>query len=288
MIHLSNDLILAEIHPKGAELQRLFHKRHGIEHMWNGDAAYWGKHSPVLFPIVGSLKEGHFIYDEKSYALPRHGFARDMEFTAAQLSETAAVFTLTHNEKTLSVYPFEFVLKLVYTLDEDVLTVEYFVENPADKPMYFSIGAHPAFAVPFNGGGYEDHYLEFDAPVTAGRYPLVDGGLVLPQDNPFLKAEKALPLSHALFSADAVVLRNIDINTVSLCNSNSSHGLQMRIQGWPDLGIWAAPNAPFVCIEPWCGHADLSNHNQQLVNKAGIIELSAGAAWQKSWQVQLF
>jgi galactose mutarotase-like enzyme len=288
MIHLENEYLSVTVHPKGAELQTLSRKDTGINYLWKADPAYWGKHSPVLFPIIGSLKDNTYIFDGKSYTLPRHGFARDKTFGVMQAGGEEAVFTLKDDEDTRAVYPFAFEFRVRYRLTGPELEVHYEVLNPAAAPLYFSVGGHPAFAVPLDAPNrYEDYYLFFSHQETAGRWPLQDG-LLEAEATPFLQDSQKIALTHELFAADAVVLQGLRSDTVTLKSDKSGHGLRFSIKGWPDLGIWAAPGAPFVCIEPWQGHADYVNHDQQLVHKEGIVELAAAQEWARSWKVELF
>jgi galactose mutarotase-like enzyme len=272
----------------GAELQKLTGVESGIEYLWNGDAAYWGKFSPVLFPIVGTLKNNHYSYKGSFYTLHRHGFAREKMFTAEQVSDSEAVFSLHDDESTRVLYPFRFILQLRYKLEGNRLTVSYTVYNPGDEELYFSIGAHPAFAVPLKKElAYEDYYLAFNEPETAGRWGLQDG-LLMENPIPFLQNEQQIPLSQELFAKDAIVLKGLKSTSVALRTAIDSRGLSFGIDGWPHLGIWAAPGAPFVCIEPWQGHADPVNHDGNLVSKPGIVKLAVSEDWQKSWWVELY
>jgi galactose mutarotase-like enzyme len=288
MIHLQNELLSVTIHPKGAELQTLCRKDNGINYLWKADPAYWGKHSPVLFPIIGTLKDDTYIFDGKTYSLPRHGFARDKTFEAALVSEQEAVFTLKDDEDTRAVYPFAFEFRVRYRISGPELEVCYEVYNPGAAPLYFSVGGHPAFAVPLEENSrYEDYYLLFSQPETAGRWALRDG-LLEAEATPFLQDSQKITLTHELFAADAIVLKGLHSDTVTLKSDVSGHGLRFRIKDWPDLGIWAAPQAPFVCIEPWQGHADYVNHDRQLLHKEGMVELAASGEWARSWKVELF
>lgn len=287
MIFLENELLYAAIAPKGAELQNLVHKKYGREHMWRGDAAYWGKHSPVLFPIVGGLKNDTYYYKNKTYQLPRHGFARDKVFAAEQLSATEAVFTLTQDEQTLAVYPFTFILKLRYRLNEGTLSCTYEVYNPGNEAMLFSIGAHPAFAVPFTSDtSYTDYYLEFNKAENLQRWKLEDGLIASPE--PLALERNVLPLQESLFYKDAIVLKQMKSNQIKLGCNKISPGLHFKFDNFPFFGIWAAKDAPFVCLEPWCGIADSISHDQQLVNKEGINVLPANSHWQRTWSVECF
>jgi galactose mutarotase-like enzyme len=287
MITLQNDTLTAQIHPKGAELQGLQHTN-GLQYMWSGDAGYWGKFSPVLFPIVGTLKNDTYIFEDKEYHLPRHGFARDKVFTVDQISDTEAVFSLTYNEETIQVYPFQFTLKLRYKLYNNELSCTYEVINEDKQDIYFSVGAHPAFAVPLeNAHEYTDYYLKFHPAEPLFRHKLADGLIsnnVVEVNSP----NGELPLSPELFSEDALVFKYLKTNEITLGSPLSEHGLRFRYSDFPFLGIWAARNAPFVCIEPWCGIADSVDHNQQLTQKEGINKLAPGEQWQRIWSVACY
>lgn len=297
MITLQNKLLTASINPKGAELQSLLHKN-GLQYMWNGNATFWGKHSPVLFPIVGTLKDDTYYYKDKAYQLPRHGFARDMEFSPKLINKEEAVFTLKQNKETLKVYPFEFTLKLRYQLRENRLLCSYEINNPGAGELLFSIGGHPAFSLPLvKGTAYTDYYLLFSKEETLLRYKL-NNGLISDAREPIetfaVKKQHSadtaiqLPLTQELFYEDAIVLKHLENHYTTLATDKHEHGLQFDFTGFPYLGIWAAKNAPFLCIEPWCGITDNTQHNQQLEKKEGIITLKAGGAWQRTWSVTCF
>lgn len=287
MIILENEILRAAIAPKGAELQSLVNTTTGIEHMWSGDAAYWGKFSPVLFPIVGGLKNETYYVNDTAYQLPRHGFARDKTFTAEKISATEAVFTLTQDEQTLTVYPFQFLLTLRYRLHGATLSCTYEVYNPAKDELLFSVGAHPAFAVPFaKDTVYTDYYLQFNAAEKLQRWKLENGLIAAPEPLPL--TGNTLPLHASLFYEDAIVLKHMQTNQLTLGSTKHNHGIHFKFADFPFFGIWAAKDAPFVCLEPWCGIADSVTHDQQLKNKEGINVLAANARWQRSWSVECF
>lgn len=275
------------IKPLGAELCSVRHTN-GIEYMWQAEAA-WPKHSPVLFPIVGTLVNNTYYYQQQAYHLPRHGFAREMRFMPTLLSETEALFTLCSNANTLAVYPFHFRLHLHYHLHHDTLTCTYMVENTSDSEMYFSIGGHPAFAVPLlSTEQYSDYQLRFSETEPLLRWKL-NNGLLRNDTEPVTgQMGNSLPLQPSLFYEDAIVLKYLQSETVSLLNADASHGIDFRIKEFPHLGIWGAKDAPFVCIEPWCGHADPVNHAQDITQKPGIEKLEANGFWQRSWTARFF
>lgn len=289
MIFLENEYLKASFVTKGAELQSLVHKKNGINYLWSGDPAYWGKFSPVLFPIVGALKNNTYYFDGQSYQLSRHGFARDYNFRLAVISDSEIVFKLCHNEETLKIYPFEFTLQLRYSLNGPALTCSYEVNNPSGRnSMLFSIGGHPAFAIPVNQTiTYDDYYLQFnnDSELKFHKITqdLIDDEIVtLP-----LTSGK-LPLHHQLFYDDAMVFKQLKSDCISLRNNKNEHGLHFRFKGFPFFGIWAAKDADFVCLEPWCGIADGIGHQQDLRKKEGIIELAPLETWSRNWETVCF
>jgi len=289
MLQLSNERLSITIAEKGAELQSLTRKDLQLEYLWSGDAAFWGKKSPVLFPVVGGLKNNSYTYNGTAYTLGRHGFARDMVFTVAEQTADSIRFLLTDSADTKKVYPFPFHFEVVYTLDDNRLTVTYRVRNTGNEELFFSVGGHPAFRVPLAAGtSYEDYYLQFNREETAGKWPLSPEGLIERSTQPLLDHTQRLPLKKTLFYADALVLKHLASDVVTLKSDATPHGLEFHFKGFPYLGIWAAKDADFVCIEPWCGIADHVDASGQLQEKDGINQLQAGGLFERSWQVVLF
>ena len=285
MINLENDLIKASVHPMGAELHNLYSKQSGLEYLWDGNPEFWPRHSPVLFPIVGGLIDDAFVYKGKTYSMIKHGFARDTEFELENASATSASFILKSSETTLQSYPFEFLLRISYKLESSKVTVTYEVENPSHETMYFSIGTHPAFNIPLvEGTVYTDYYLQFQQPENSVRHTL-DGNL-LTSTTPYLENQDKLPLKESLFYQDAVIFKDLKSTTISIKTDKSPHGLHFNFEGFPYMGIWAATDAPFVCIEPWCGITDSATHNQKIEDKEGIIALEPAKTWSKSWSIE--
>jgi len=286
MISLSNENINIIINSKGAELQSV--RNNVIEYLWQADAKFWGKHAPVLFPIVGELKDGKYVFQNKEYKLSRHGFARDKTFEAEQKDSTCAVFTLKSDEKTFAVYPFEFIFYIRYNLKENELLCTYEIQNINDHTLYFSVGGHPAFNVPLNKNlSYTDYFLQLENDDVLKRYLLQDG-LLSGETETIQLNNKALQLKPELFNKDAIVLKHIGSKTITLKTDKDAAGLKFNFEGFPYFGIWAAKDAPFVCLEPWCGVADNIHHDNNLKTKEGINELAAGKTWSRTWSVELF
>lgn len=286
---LENNYLTVSIKAKGAELSSIINKQNQLEYLWGADPKFWAKSSPVLFPIVGTLKDNTYNYKNKSYSLSRHGFARDENFQVVQQAPERITFQLTSSTSSLVKYPFHFELRISYQLNEHELQTTYEVKNTSRDVMYFSLGAHPAFKAPLLAAlQYEDYYLQFSDTETAHRWPITHEGLIDSQPEPLLNNVNRLPLTRALFARDAVVLKQLKSKRISLKSDKNSHGLDFDFDGFPFLGIWAQPGADFVCIEPWCGIADSVNHNQQLITKEGIENLAADASWSRSWSVKVY
>jgi galactose mutarotase-like enzyme len=286
MIQILNEQLLVTIDEKGAELQNI--QLNGIEYLWQADAKYWSKHSPVLFPVVGELKDGKYIFNNKEYVLPRHGFARDKIFSGEKISDSSAIFTLQSSAETLIVYPFPFVFRLQYELNKQSLLCTYIVQNTGDSDMYFSVGGHPAFKIPIDKNlQYNDYSLKFDNDTFLKRYVLHEG--LTGDDTETLSLDNdVLHLDKSLFYDDAIVLKNINSKQIKLYSDKDAHGLTLMFEGFPYFGIWAAKDAPFVCLEPWCGIADNIHHDYQLTTKEGINQLKPGESWQRKWSIVLF
>jgi galactose mutarotase-like enzyme len=284
---ITNGILTAKIKQNGAELFSLFNHQNGQEYMWSADPAYWAKTSPLLFPIVGALKSNQYIYGEKRYNLPRHGFARDRVFEVEQQSNDRIVFVLKADEASLKIYPFDFELRIIYSLDDNKLDVAYSVTNTGNGKMLFSLGAHPAFKVPIaKGAGYEDYSLTFSEEEIAPVWPIGDGGLILETPQPFFNNSRALKLAKSIFYNDALVFKNLKSTQITIASNDDDRKLEFSFENFPFFGIWAAKDADFVCLEPWSGIADSVNHQQQLEEKEGIETLEPNQTWKRSWSAR--
>ena len=274
---IKNEFLEISVKQSGAELCSIKSVESGKEFMWDANPKIWGSSSPVLFPIVGGLKNNCFFYKENSYNLPRHGFVRnnDSVFLREEKSD-GLVFSLKHDEETLKKYPFKFDFTIGYTLKQNKIIVNYKVFNEGNEIMFFSLGAHPAFRCPINEGEvYEDYFLEFEKEETSSTWLLDDNGQVTGLTAAVLKQTKILRLYKGIFEKDALIFKDLKSRKVSLKSKKSTSVITINFSGFPYLGIWAKPDADFVCIEPWLGIADSSSANQDLETKEGIIELGS-------------
>lgn len=282
---LSNNELSISIKSMGAELTEIFDKKTNRDYLWNAEASVWGRHAPVLFPIVGRLNKDTYSSKGKNYTLPQHGFARDMEFNVVESSDEKIVLSLEYNEETLKKYPYKFELQISYLLKGRKLTNHYKVINKQTEDLFFSIGSHPGFKCPFEENeSYEDYFLEFSTPETLNLHVL-KGGLISNETIPYLKNEKIIPLSYELFKNDALVFKDYQSDYISLKHKSKGEIFKFHFAGFPFLGIWSKPG-PFVCIEPWHGIADFVDHNGILEEKKGIRTLKNNEIFECKWAVE--
>ena len=281
IISLSNDVISAQINTLGAELCSLKNTENK-DFIWEGDPAYWGKHSPVLFPIVGTLKNNTYTHNNKEYILTRHGFARDMEFELVDLTANTATFSIQSNSTTLASYPFQFELQIQYTLFHSTLEIAYKVINKDNSAIPFSIGAHPAFALP---GNFENYSLEFEK-VEPLEYTLLENDLVSTQTETIATNSNFVPLTHKLFERDALIFKKLESKSLTIIEKEIPR-LKVHFEDFPNLGIWTKVGAPFLCIEPWFGYSDTTETNDNLFEKEGIIVLKSTDTFQTKFCIEI-
>lgn len=268
----------ATINPFGAELVDFYSK--GKNYIWTINEQFWNKTSPVLFPIVGRLKNDTYRLSEKNYNLPRHGFARNHKFEVLHKSESTVIFSLTENEKTLIDYPFRFELTIKYTLLENSLKAEYSVKNNSETQMPFSLGAHPAFAI---DDSLEEYSIAFENDDYLTTHEL-ENEKFSGKTNSITLQNRQLPLSNSLFEKDAIVLKQFNSEKITILKKNIPY-LAVAVNGFPNLGIWTKPDAPFLCIEPWRGFADNADTSGNIFEKEGIVILNTGDDFKASFTI---
>jgi galactose mutarotase-like enzyme len=278
---INNNNISAVINHKGAELISLQNKSKR-EFIWEGDPAFWAKHSPVLFPIVGTLKSNTFYHNGKNYSLPRHGFARDMDFKLLEDSGESAIFSIESNNDTFEKYPFEFEFRIIYTLDKNSLKIRYEVLNKSAETMFFSVGAHPAFALP---GFFEDYSIEMESDEDR-EYFLLENDLLSDKTETVFLENKAFHLNYPLFEKDALIFKNIQSQSLKILEKEKPM-LEINFTDFPHLGIWTKPEARFICIEPWFGYSDTTRSNDALSEKEAIQALENNRQFRAEFSINL-
>lgn len=289
MHRIKNEFLSVGVQAVGAELCSIKNHENDLEYIWQADPTVWGSHAPNLFPVIGGLKNGVFIYEGKEYAMPKHGFVRhNKNIHLKEKTDTSLLFELKHSPETLKIYPFKFHFEIGFFLDDKTLTITHNVSNPGSKPLYFSLGGHPAFNVPlYKGETYEDHFLEFDQKMNLNTFILSDEGLVTNETSAVARNDKRIGLHKNLFLKDALIFKNITSKKVALKSKISGEILSVEYKNFRNLGVWAKPGAPYVCIEPWLGIADNVVTNGDIKTKEGIIELMPSQEFSASYAITI-
>ena len=278
-ISIKNSTLTAQINTLGAELFSLKNNQNR-EYIWEANPNYWGKHSPILFPIVGTLKDNFFEHEGQRYTLARHGFARELPFEVVKKEENSVTFSLCATPETLKKYPFDFELQLSYTLIGSALHLGYRVINNANTLMPFSIGGHPAFALPKS---FESYKLAFNNSNTL-TYNLLENGLLTNETKTIEISNNQLKLQYPLFEKDALVFKQIISKKVTLLEENKPL-LEVKFDDFPSLGIWTLANAPFICIEPWFGYSDTASNSGKILEKEGIQLVQSKESFQANYTI---
>ena len=286
MVHtLENGILKITADDHGAELKSITGISDGTEYLFDGDPKWWKYTSPVLFPIVGKLVNGKYRVDGKEYDLPGHGFGRISDYQCIRKASDEVVFALDWSEETLKSYPYKFRLEIAYILHENRVEIMWTVKNVDNKTMYFSIGAHPALKCPIVAGEkFDDCYLKFNIAEKSSRILLDSSGPLTHDRVPTLDGTE-LDLNYELFKGDALVFDDLKSDEVSICSRKSSKSITVQAKGFPFWGIWTPDKggAPFLCIEPWHGHADFIDFKGDISEKDGIRSLPAGESFDAGY-----
>ncbi|NPD44543.1 MULTISPECIES: aldose 1-epimerase family protein [unclassified Lentimicrobium] len=287
--YLENEHLHIGVNAIGAELCHLQSKKSNIEYIWQADPDIWGNHAPILFPIVGGLKEDKYIFEGQEYHLPRHGFIRrNDQLKLVEYNKTDLKLQLSSSPITLNYYPFEFDFQISFRLLDKTLKITHKIINKDDKTMYFSLGGHPAFNCPLKENEkYDDYFLEFEHKEYLNTWNLDKNGMIKEEGDLVMNQTNKLNLHLDLFNNDAIIFKNLKSRQVSLSHKNRGPQLTVKFKDFPSLGIWAKPKAPFICIESWLGYADSSDTNQIFAEKEAILSLEAGKAYTASYSIKI-
>lgn len=284
---IKNDFLKIGIDSHGAELCSIKDKA-GNEYLWQADPAFWKRHSPILFPIVGSVNNGEFMIDGHHYHMSQHGFARDSDFTLTSHDDRTAWYELKSNEATLQNYPYRFTLHVSYTLTDNTIEVMWRVHNDDSREMYFQIGAHPAFYYPDYGEDGERGYLRFDKDNQFEYLRIGQNACASLVRHTQMLDDRCLKLDTHTFDIDTFIIEGGQIRRVELLDKQKRPYLTMRFDA-PVLGLWSPPkkNAPFVCIEPWYGRCDRENFSGEFSERDHVNRLTPGATFTASYKITI-
>ena len=283
---LQNDILTVQVSDIGAEIHSV--KREDCEYIWVGDPAFWSSHAPLLFPVCGRFFEAKYTHEGKTYEIPCHGFIRKAPLLLECVNDTSICFRVESTEETKKIYPFDFVLKIWHVLEGESITTRFEIENTGACVLPATVGGHPGFNVPLGGKGkFEDYYLEFGKPCTPNQIEISPRGLFTGKKTAYpLEEGNILPLSHKLFEIDGIFLSRMD-STVTLKSAKSARAVTLEYPDMPYLGIWhpSACEAPFVCIEPWCGLPGYDGEMEDITTRHDMFHILPGKVQKVQFKV---
>ena len=285
---IENEQIKVDISDRGAEMMSLVGKKTGFEYLWQGNATYWASRATVLFPICGRLTDGKYTFGGETYEMILHGFAKLSDFTVVAHNRESITFELRSDDESRKIYPFDFVLRMTYTLDGASVKTAFEVQNPMDRALPFSVGGHPGFNIPFcEGEKFEDYYLEFACRKECRRLVMSPTCYYTGKTEPMaLEDGKILRLDHSLFDNDAIFLEGM-CNQVSLKSTKNDRAVTVKWNDMTHVGFWQKPHtdAPYVCIEPWHGVPAYDGKIDDFATKNEFIHLPAGETYHNEFTV---
>lgn len=264
----------------GAELNSLKSKETGIEYIWNGNTDIWYGQSPILFPIIGRLLDDKYTLNGKEYSMDKHGIVRKKPFTLVEKTEDSLTFVQTDDDESITKYPYKFELKVKFQLTEKGLRVRHTVKNNNDSVMYYSFGAHPAFNCQIGD------YLEFNKDTSLETERIDHESILIDEKFPVEMDGNKVVLTKDLFVDDALILSSFDSDSISIKSNSHDRIIKFDFDS-PFLGIWAKPNAPYVCLEPWWGVNDSYNKVSDFSEKRGIMALEPNSSKEFTWEVSI-
>ena len=288
MVTLRNETLSIAVKEHGAELCSI--RKGDVEYLWQADPTFWARHSPVLFPIVGSVWEGKFRVNGQEYQMGQHGFARDMDFTLVSQAENEVRYRLESSEETLAKYPWPFVLEIAYRLHDNKVDVIWEVTNPSDKELPFQIGAHPAFYYPdYDPQTKERGFFSFDKKEGIDYILISEKGCAeTTVEYPLPLKDGMLPLDTSSFDRDAFIIEKSQVSKVTLHRQDGSAWLSLSFDA-PLVGLWSPPgkNAPFICLEPWYGRSDIAGYEGDYRDKDWINRLAPGERFSSVYTIEI-
>lgn len=286
---IENDYIKASFSRFGGEMYYLLSKKTGIQYMHEPAPGYWDRTSPILFPIVGCVSNNKIKCDDVEYTMYLHGFAHFQNFDLVYNNGDSLMYVLESNGRFRDVYPFEFKLYLMYSLNENGITCGFKVENIDDKEIHFSIGAHPAFKCPIDENDRNDYYIKFHGADKLNR-GLIDMscGLLFEEGEEIMLENGELRFDEHLFDRDAFVIENNQTQKVSILKPDKTPYITVSFDA-PLFGVWTQGDkkAPFLCIEPWYGRCDSKGYDGEFKDKKWVNKIVPNEVFEKTYTIEL-
>lgn len=281
MITIKNDYLTAKINEVGAELKSLV--CNDIQYIWTGDERFWAGSAPLLFPICSGLKDDEYYLDGKKYTLQKHGYARFCKFEVENQVEDSVTFLLCSNEESLRQFPFRYELRVTYTLENKTLKVKYDVKNLSDDTMYFSIGAHEGYYCP---EGIEEYDVILPEAETLDS-TVLEGNVLGDNKVRIIENSDRIALKYDYFAVDALVFKDMKARSAVLKNRNNGKAVKVTFEGCDYFLLWTKPDAPYICLEPWCGISDNKDTDKNFKTKEGIRQIAAGGNFVNEHSIEV-
>ncbi len=285
IVKIIDGLFSAAIDTTGAELKSFYNAECNDEIIWQRDPEVWGGSAPVLFPIIGRMRNGKYTRDDKVWGMPKHGLVRKQNWTVVEQEQHRVVMRTVANEYTRQHYQDDFTFDVEFKISGRSLEVNYTITNNGSETMLFSIGSHPAISLPMEDTKLTDYCIEFNRPESGTIRRLTSDGLLSAEPETKLDNMTEIPITRDLFTKDALFLTGLASDQITVANSKIRRRIAVKTGGAPDLGIWAFPGAEYVCIEPWYGYDDPEDHDGIFEHKPGIMKLAPRATFTTGYAI---
>lgn len=275
-----NEFFTLAVKEMGAELNSLKSKKTGIEYIWYGDDSIWYGQSPILFPIIGRLLGDKYTLNGVEYSMEKHGIVRKKPFKLIESTEDSLTFVQTDDAESIKAYPYQFELKVTFKLTDTGLKVSHKITNNSEDAMYYSFGAHPGFNCEIGD------YLKFSEDSELFTERIDTESILIDEKFPVEMIDNKIELTKNIFDKDALILSSFKSKNIKIKSNNHNRIISFDFDS-PFLGIWAKPNAPYVCIEPWWGVNDDYHKKPDLSQKRGIMALESKESREFTWEVKI-
>lgn len=285
---LENERYIVTFVEKGGEIQSFTDKETGIQYMWQGNEEHWSGKNPSLFPMVGNTYTQNYEIDGKRYAMKNHGLIRYADLHCIKNDGKQVVMELNSDDHTKKQYPFDFHYEIAYELKDNMLTITYHITNTGDSVMPFSFGLHPGFNCPLcEGESFEDYSMRFSNPEKMQQLVF---DINKKEDYKLINVElEEIPCNYDVFEKYATLIYKGAKSVYLTLEGKKGHGVKLSIAGYPYLALWTAKKgAPFVCLEPWYGHADFSEVKEDFYHREGTMLLSPQKTFTTAYTIEVF
>ena len=285
---IENEFLKIKGNTNGGELVSIKGKKSNSEYLWQGIPFWWKLYSPVLFPIIGKVKNLEYRYEGKTYFMPQHGFASRAKYKLIENKDNILAFELKNNEETEKIYPFKFSLINEYKIEKNSIIITHKVKNLDNKNIYFSLGVHPAIKCPMYKKGDElnDYYLKFNKIENSSILEINKEDFLTGKEKQYFSNCDELNLSEEVFKDGTLIFKNLESDKITLKSRKHNRSVSLEFKDFPYLAIWAPDRRTnFVCIEPWFGHADYEDFTGEIKDKEGIIKLEKNKEFKCTYKI---